>query len=153
MDRFEDFVISSKDRSNTEYLYQFSQTLNGTIKNVKAIELISVILPNIGSVSLEPYLEFNVNKGQWRQVSKAQNNSNDNPVSWIIQPLPLNSLDPFIKCPVLTNSKILFHPKYETASVLYFEIRDYLGNLYTFSNLANGNSKNTTMVVTLRIYY
>lgn len=152
---FQDYVISSADRDfATESISAFEQIFPERLPNVFAVELLNIVLPNVGNVRLEPTLKLNINKGKWRRVAHTTSHPDGGQdTSFIIQPLPYNAADTFIRCGIMTHPLIHFGNHCEPASSIKFELREMNGNLFTFGGLASANSKSNSIIMTLRIHH
>jgi hypothetical protein len=159
MNNFQDYVITSNDRVSTDTINNFTVQLNDKYKNVYSCQLLSVIIPNLGSVANEPFLRLNIstnsNSSKWRPVEDSVgslNTNSGNQTSYIIQPLANNTSDAFINTTILTSDLIIFSTQYQITPQLTFSLTDCFGNNFNFGGLTALTKLNTITIV-LRLYF
>ena len=125
--------VNSNDRDTTNYplQYDFKLELNKVYKNVTAVELISVIFPNITGITSEPYLVLDINELNTVDFT----NKNNTHQGFGVCPLknPNQTSNGF----VLTEISCAFHTqsvfkKPKQLSRLSIKIRDMYGEIYRF---------------------
>lgn len=159
MNNFQDYVITSNDRVLTDTIDHFTVQLNDKFKNVYSCQLLSVIVPNLGNVSTNPFLRLNIstnsNSNKWRPVEdsvSSLNTNSGNQTSYILQTLANNTTDTFINTTILTSDLIVFSTQYQIIPQLTFSFTDCFGSIFNFGG-ANAITKANTITIVLRLYF
>ena len=147
-----DLVITSTDRTGSETIYNFTNTFN-RINNVFKIELLSVVLPNVGNVNLEPMIRVTLSghNADKQDFEKVQQGFNGQQATWILQPESNNTSDSFIKPDIMSSTTLNFQ-QYLSLDYLRIQLSDYLYEPFDFNGLSNTTDKEHTFYMIIRVY-
>lgn len=144
--RYENYIsISSSNRDTDNYPKHYDYTINfdQPYKNIKYIELISAVLPNVSGILDEPYLAIDIDEINYIEFPNNKGSANLKAFSILPLKTPVKLSGGFInpELGLVYHKKKVFKTPLASLSKFNVKIRDYTGNLYTFGNSSGSTDK------------
>lgn len=153
---FKEYIISSSVRNSTASLANWTAQIGNAVRDVGAVELVSVIVPNTTIVKQQPYLKITLSGSSTssdfaKLSSTIGNNGALADTTFVTCFQPTNATDSFCIGKPLNSSRVELS-SLRTISSLGISFTDYLDQPFDFGTPTSFTIDSTVTLV-LRVFY